>query len=444
MIRTISTLAVAVVVSGALMAVTPAHAQAPLTLQDAIARATAGNPDMRIAALSRSEAEHRVDQARAGYLPRVDASEVWQRGNQPVFVFGSLLAQRRFTEADFALDALNHPDALDNFRLAVGAEQSVYDGGATRARVRAAELAVALAVSGSAGVRQALAVAATQAYGAVLQAEASRQAADAALEAAAADLRRTTDRRDAGLVTDADVLAVDVHRAMVEEGRLRAVLASDLARADLNRVMGEPLDATFTLAPLAPSMASPVVALPLLEAEALANRPDLQQARLSVDLASTQVAEAKAGYMPQVFAQGGWEANGGSWSARSGSWGVAAGVRINVFRGFADRARVAEAGEASRRRQLEREQAETSVRLEVRTAASRLESARAREGLARGVVAQATERQRIVRDRYEQGLADVSALLRAAESVVQAEEQQIRARVDVLVTAASLERALGR
>jgi len=142
----IRTSAPSVIVAGllaALVTVSPAHAQVPLTLQEAIARATAGNLDARIAALAEKEAAHRVDQARAGYLPRVDASETWHRGNQPVFVFGSLLNQRRFTEADFALDALNHPDALDNFRVAVGAEQSIYDGGATRARVRAAELGVA-------------------------------------------------------------------------------------------------------------------------------------------------------------------------------------------------------------------------------------------------------------------------------------------------------------
>ena len=84
------------------------------------------------------------------------------------------------------------------------------------------------------------------------------------------------------------------------------------------------------------------------------------------------------------------------------------------------------------------------MRLEVRGAVSRLETARARESLARGVVNQAAERQRIVRDRYEQGMADVTALLRAAEAVVQAQEQQIRARVDVLVEAAGLDRALGR
>src|SRR3990172_6133242 len=88
-------------------------------------------------AAAEREAAERVTQARAGYLPKVDVAESWQRGNQPVFVFSSLLAQRQFTAADFALSALNQPDALDNFRSAVTIEQSLFDG-ATRANVAAA------------------------------------------------------------------------------------------------------------------------------------------------------------------------------------------------------------------------------------------------------------------------------------------------------------------
>ena len=421
-----------------------AGAQATLTLPDAVARATAGNPDARIAALVEREAGHRVTQARAGLLPRVDASEVWQRGNQPVFVFGSLLAQRRFTEANFAIDALNQPDALDNFRLALGAEQVIYDGGATQARVQAARVAAALASASALGTRHALAEAATVAYGAVLQAEASQAAARAALEAADADLTRARHRRDVGVVTEADVLAVEVHRAAVEDARLRAALAGDLARADLNRVMGAPLDAVFVLAPLAVDAAAPLAPRATLEAEALAARPDLLQATLSIDLARAQLTEARASNRPQVFALAGWEANGGAWTDRASSWGVAAGVRVNLFRGFADRARVAEATEAAARRALEHERAATAVKLDVRSAAARLESARSRQILAGTVVAQATERQRIIRDRYDQGLADVTALLRAAEAVMQAQDQQIRARVDVAVESARLDRALGR
>ena len=443
MIRTSRTSVIAAVLGAGLVLGGTATAQTPLTLDEAIARATAGNPDARIAAIVASEAASRVDQARAGYLPRVDASETWQRGNQPVFVFGSLLAQRQFTAANFAIDALNRPDAVDNLRLGVSAEQSVWDGGATRARVQAARLGVELARVGQVGARQGLAMAATQAYGGVLQAEATVATAVAALEAADADLRRARDRRDAGLVTDADVLAVEVHRAAVDEARLRAGLAVDLARAELNRVMGEPLETTFVLAPVAdpePATLAPVAAL---ESTALEQRPEVRQARLMVDLAGAQVAEARASFMPQVVAQAGWEANGSRWGDRAGSWVVGAGVRLNLFRGLADKARVAELDATSRRRTLERERAESAVRLDVRAARARLESAHARHLLARTVVQQAAERQRIVRDRYEQGLTDVTSLLRAAEAAMQAQEQRIRARVDVLVETAALQRALG-
>src|SRR5512134_2529756 len=112
----------------------PAAAQTQLTLTDAIARARAQNPDAGSAAAAEREAAQRVPQARAGYLPKVDVVESWQRGNQPVFVFSSLLAQRQFTADDFALGALNHPDATDNFRSAITFEQSLFDG-ATGANV---------------------------------------------------------------------------------------------------------------------------------------------------------------------------------------------------------------------------------------------------------------------------------------------------------------------
>ena len=105
----------------------PASAQPPLSLPEAIARAKARNPDAGSAAAAEREAAERVTQVRGGYFPKVDVAESWQRGNHPVFVFSSLLAQRQFTAADFALDALNHPAATDNFRAAFSVEQLLFD-----------------------------------------------------------------------------------------------------------------------------------------------------------------------------------------------------------------------------------------------------------------------------------------------------------------------------
>src|SRR5512143_1580602 len=105
----------------------PAAAQERLTLQGAIDRALRDSPVVRAATAAQGEAAAGVDQARAGWLPRVDYVESWQRSNQPVFVFGSLLAQSRFTAQNFALDALNHPEAVSNYRSGLAIEQPIFD-----------------------------------------------------------------------------------------------------------------------------------------------------------------------------------------------------------------------------------------------------------------------------------------------------------------------------
>ena len=422
---------------------TPAAAQTPLTLTDAIARARSQNTDAGSAAAAEREAAQRVTQARAGYLPKIDVVESWQRGNQPVFVFSSLLAQRQFTAADFALDALNHPNAVDNFRAAVTVEQSLFDG-ATKASVAAAGIGHEMATASRTMVDYDLAVNVTNAYGRVLVAGAANVAAAAAAETARADRELAGNRRDAGLVTDADVLQLDVYVSRNREQQIRAASDERIARAQLNQLMGEPLGEVFVLDRPAAAAAIDTADLTVLEAEALQNRPDVKLAALQEQLARASQDAARAAFLPQVAAQGGWELNGGVWDTRASSWVVGAVARINVFHGFADRSRLAEVREQTTRASLERERVETAARLDVHIAAARLDAARSSEAVGRDTVAQARESHRIIRDRYEAGLTDVASLLRAAEAVVQAETQQTAAQVAVLTDTAALERTLGR
>ena len=84
------------------------------------------------------------------------------------------------------------------------------------------------------------------------------------------------------------------------------------------------------------------------------------------------------------------------------------------------------------------------MQVDLRTALSRLESATAREGVARATVDQARESQRIVRNRYDAGMAGVSDVLGAATSVLDAETSRVSALVDRIEAQAALNRALGR
>lgn len=429
-----------VVVTG--LSVSPAAAQTRLTLAGAMARARAESPAALAAASAAREAAWRVPQARAGYLPRIDLLEAWQRGNHPVFVFSSLLAQRRFGPASLAIDVLNRPDPVDNLRSALTVEQTIWDGGLTRLEVERARLGREVAEVGRDRADQDLALAAAEAYTRVLAADAALRAARAAVEAAEADLARARHRRDAGLATEADVLAVEVHLAEMREGAIRAQADTEVARASLNAAIGAPLDATFEIDAAVP----PETPLDLLalESEAIQARPEARQAVLGVSLAANARRAARATVLPQVGLQAVWEANGASPGGQVSSWGLGTHVRFNLFRGFADRARLAETEEAERREAAERERLEAAIRVEVRAAAARLQAARARAEVGRAALAQARESQRIVRDRYESGLATVTDLLRAGQAVLQAEALAERARVEVIFQRVALDRAVGR
>src|ERR1700730_14994669 len=64
-----------------------AGAQERLSVAQAVAAATHDSPEVGAVRAAADEAGDRVPQAKAGLLPRLDLSESWQRGNQPVFVF---------------------------------------------------------------------------------------------------------------------------------------------------------------------------------------------------------------------------------------------------------------------------------------------------------------------------------------------------------------------
>jgi outer membrane protein TolC len=437
------TLSTSTLLFAALLVALPASAQSPLSLSEAIARAKAHNPDAGAAAAAEREAAERVTQARGGYFPKVDVAESWQRGNHPVFVFSSLLAQRQFTAADFALDAINHPDATDNFRTTFSVEQSLFDR-TTAANVRAASIGRDMAVTGKRLVDHDLTAAVTDAFGRVLVAAATARSAAATVETARADRELASNRRDAGRVTDADVLQLDVYVALTLERQVQASSDERIARARLNQLMGEALNTTFSLDLTPQAIAIDVTDPSRLEEEAVKNRPEVALATQQEQLAAAMVETARAAFLPQVAVQGGWELNGSAWNSRSSSWVAGAVARINLFHGLADKATLAEARAQAARRAIEKEKAETMARLDVQIAIARLDAARASEAVGRAAADQARESRRIIRDRYESGLTDAAMLLRSADAVQQAEAQQIAARVNVLTAAATLQRAIGR
>jgi outer membrane protein len=420
----------------------PAAAQTSLTLDEAMKRARGETPDARALVSATDEAGARVKQAQSGFWPRVDLTESVQRGNNPVFAFSSLLSQRQFSAANFAIAALNHPDPVTNTRTAIGVEQPIYDAGLTSLGVEAARLGRDVAIAARDAGEQDLAFRAAQAFVLVLQLEAAVRATDAAAEAAESDHQRARARRDVGLVTDADVLAVDVHLADMHQRQITARGDLAVARLQLANAIGAPLTESLTLARPSPRPA-PTDADALVR-DAVTAHPLRREADLQMQIADNARRTARAGLLPSVGVQGGWEFNGATLADQQSSWVVGAQVRINLFRGFADTARMSEAEQARIRAAAGRDRVERRIEVEARSALARLAAARAREATGQAALIQARESQRIIRDRYDSGLATVTDVLRAAEAALDAESRATAAAMDVILQTVALDRALGR
>lgn len=421
---------------------TPARAQEPLTLDQAIEAAMAQNASLRAARASVGEAEAQADAARSVFLPRISFTESWQRGNQPGFVFASLLSARRFAAENFAIETLNHPDATGFFHASVGVEQIVFDLG-RRAATRAATIGRELADAGAVEAMLALSVATTETFGRVLAAEAAAEAARAARESGREDLTRAENRRNAGMATDADVLAFVVHVADLDRRVIQADGDAAIARAELNRLMGAPIVRDFRAVPPV-NPATEKTDIPALLAEAEASRPDLQRIAAAERLAELRRRQARAAFVPTVAAQAAFDASGLGFDDRASGWFAGGELRWSFSTGGAERAQLKAATSGLARARAERDDARAAAQVDVIAAVRRLEAAQARQAAGRAAVEQAREAERIVRDRYEAGIAGVSDVLRAATAVLDAEANRSSALVDAIVSHARLNSAVGR
>src|SRR5436190_5621888 len=176
-------------IASALLALTaPVVAQEVLSLPEAVALALRSNPLVAAANAGENEAEARIQQARSRYMPRVRFSESLQRSNNPVFVFTSLLTQHQFSDSNFAIGALNRPDALNNYQSRLAVEQVLFDARQTSRGVEAARFTRQVATEDTRRSRSDVVLHVLRTYFGVGLAEKNLQVAYQSVESAMADL----------------------------------------------------------------------------------------------------------------------------------------------------------------------------------------------------------------------------------------------------------------
>jgi outer membrane protein TolC len=201
-------------------------------------------------------------------------------------------------------------------------------------------------------------------------AEKNLEVARQSVESARADLERADSIYQSGRSTQADVLAVGVHLAAMQEQQIRASNDVAVARAALNDALGVSLDRAFELTtPLESRAEEPEATLEDYRRLGAENRPEMRQAELAQHLAHTQQQIAGASYWPQVVFQASVEADRQNFYNKGGAnWFTAVTLRWSLWNGGETKVRVEQARFAESRTEALRKRADSAIHLEVRKA----------------------------------------------------------------------------
>ncbi len=421
-----------------------ANAPEALTLPLAVDIALRTNPLMRATATGREIADAQAQEARAGRFPLIQLSETWTNGNNPVFVFGSLLEQGRFTQQNFDLRRLNNPDPLNNFRFGVTIKAPLFDQRQTSTRVAVARLNQKQADTQTEQMAQRVRFETLRAYYGVLLAQMKKEVADEAVKLAEADVRRSGDLVEVGATVISDLLSAEAQLAEFHQQRINAAGEVVIARAALNIALGLPVDAPQNVSGRLVDKNFNVTGQEELMLTALDHRPEYARASLDRESRREQLKGARSEFLPRVdvFANAGVSANKWIYDG-SGDYLIGASVTFNLF-DAGRKARVTQARAAAELAASEQEHLANQIRLEVVRAYQEYVSARERILVAERVISHATEALRIVQDRYHEGLTTITEVLRAETALVRARLNLLAARYDHYVGYANVLLVTGR
>lgn len=431
-------------IAGLCLEIGSAQQPSPTTLSQAVNIALERNPQRKMALAEHHAALADVSEARSGFFPRISFAESATRGDDPVFAFGTRLRQGRFGASDFALNQLNHPTPIGDFSARFSGQWTLFDSFSSRLNLRRArwmEQAAQLDLDRS-GQQTVYAV--IEAYYNLLLAEKQAQLAEKTVHTAEALLQQSQTRVNAGMAVEADALSAKVVLAERQQEQIRARNGVALAKVQFNTVLGVDADAPVDLGEALSEHPLEIPVLETLEEQASKHRPDLLGMAALVSAQRAGVSLAKASFGPRLNAIGSWQTDTVNFAGNGGNnWVAGAELQIDLFSGGSKLAHLQREKAMQERAEAIKIGAEDNVRLELRRAYYSFDSAKQSLDVARATVSQSDEALRMMRDRYESGMATITELLRTEDAARQSRTNYWEAVCRCSTSYAAMELAAG-
>lgn len=290
-----------------------------------------------------------------------------------------------------------------------------------------------------------------EAYWRLYQAIAAGEASDQAIAQVEAHLQDVQNRIDEGAALRSELLAVRTRRSEVRLDRVEAENAVQVARLELNRLIGEPFDTELMLEPDAADAAvePPPTDVAALVSKATAARPGLRALEAQVRAAAARLNSSRGEWLPELALFGRYvyaRPNQYFFTEQDefkATWEAGAAMRWDLFDGGA---RFAETQEArARLASMEARLAAAREQVTVEVARQVLEARRAFEAIAVAEqnIEEAEETLRMMRQQYAEGVALSADVLDAEQALRAARAARAAAVADYAISLAGIRRAVG-
>lgn len=252
-----------------------------------------------------------LEQAKAGrniaiadLFPHIQGVGSMATTNDPVGVFGMLLRQNKFTQADFELSELNNPTHRTDYHFGLEGEMLLFDSFNTISKIRSARRLVKSADLEADFTEMEAGIVALESYLGILLAKEVLALNAAMKDQSDKDLKQAEDLNQKGLILGADFYAAKVTAAGIERERNRAQLMLRSSRMLMNILMGEDLEMIWEPVGQLPEYVQDKGEVRTWIAKAYQERKDLAAMDQMVDAQRIESLRQKTSFLPKFYGFG--------------------------------------------------------------------------------------------------------------------------------------------
>lgn len=413
-----------------------------LNLDDAMLRAFQTNPTVSIAQYELDSARASYNAARQSRGISITASHQTQRGGYDDDQFTNRL--KGVDSGNLLYERVNAGKGIGNSHSnGLSASLPIFTGGKLSGTIKQAKANYQYNEVGVQRTYNEMRSTVTDGYFKMLQADNLQKLNAESVTRLEDHLKNVQAQYDVGVVAKVDVLRSQVELANAKQTLIQAENSYQVAEANMNKIVGLPMDTTLQLDNLLVYNAYDKNMDDCL-AYAAEHRPELMQAKYGVDAAKGALMVARSGHMPQVAASATQQWSDSNWPGdENGKWGVGVNVSLNVFDTGVTLSKIHGAEADLKKAEETYRDTVNAVNLDVRSNYLGLREAEKRISTTKLAVEQADEDYRIAQLRYMSGVGTNTDVLDAQVALTQAKTNYTQALYDYNTSKTALETSIG-